>query len=191
MEISQKKLLREAYADTITYNLPFTEFFQPYSVQPIQPDSEKAAITYERKKPPIIPGKSKKINDISLRKSLFVETFGGFLLERCLYEGLDASHINVLVALVGHESGWDPYRKNPTSSARGFFQLLNCTGKDLCRDFGIPPDLYDPYNPYQNLMLGVHLYAKNFKKFKSVKWAVSAHYNGPGAVKEVAEYFGG
>ncbi len=186
----KKASFGEAYANTTTHNnLP--EFFQ-LPVQPVQPDLGKIPVhSYERKKPPIIPGRSKKNNDISLRKSLFIETFGGFLLERCLAEGLDSSQFNVLVALVGHESGWEPYRKNPTSSARGFFQLLNCTGKDLCRDFGIPPDLYDPYNPYQNLMLGVHLYAKNFKKFKSVKWAVSAHYNGPGAVKEVAEYFGG
>jgi hypothetical protein len=135
--------------------------------------------------------------NIRQKKKLFVDLFGRLIVERCVAEGLadesvlsseyavkmymDTSiHAIVLFSMPEIESGYNPFVNCSTSTAKGFYQFINSTGRQMCEELGIPVESYDPHNPYQNIVCGVHLYATSFKKFRSVNWAIGIHHDGEG-----------
>ncbi len=146
---------------------------------------------------------------VGQKKKLFRDLFGWLILERLVSEGvvsadvlhrdslaierfIDTSvHMSVLLSLPAQESGYNPFIKNVGSSARGFYQFINDTGKKMCEELGIDVKSYDPYNPYQNVTLGVHLYVRSLKKFRSVNWAIGVHHDGEGGVYDTNRVYGG
>jgi hypothetical protein len=117
-------------------------------------------------------------------KWLFLNTFGEALAEDCSLEGLDIRyHLEPLIALAMQESGGNPFVKNDSSSARGIFQPLDETGIRIAEELGFN---YDPYNPWQNIRIGVHLYKENLKFSKGrVCDAFFSHFYGLGSYYEV------
>lgn len=75
--------------------------------------------------------------------------------------------------LIATESGYNPYAKNPNSTAYGFTQLLRGTANDL----GI-----DRTNPYQNLEGGAKYLSQQYNRFGDWDKALAAYYQGPGSV---------
>ncbi|MFA5247717.1 MAG: lytic transglycosylase domain-containing protein [Patescibacteria group bacterium] len=192
----------EAYADIPKASPPLFISQPPVKIESSLDSVVRLTLTAKaRRKPPIIPGKAKANKKTAIkyrlsfgqRKFLFRDVFGTTLAERCLEEGLDtAKYFNLLVSKSVQESGARPYLKNDSSSARGLFQTINATGISLCRELGIDPAHYDPYNPYQSIFLGVRYFKNNLKIFNgNLDWAILAHYTGPGAARDTVAIYGG
>jgi hypothetical protein len=135
--------------------------------------------------------KSKTSLSAGQRKKLVRDKWGWFFEMACNDEGLDTCHIDTLIALGVHESGANPYAKNDSSSATGFFQFITATGVHMAEELGLGKEYYNPKDVYLNIRMGIKYYKKNLKIHHSAKWAILAHYTGTYAAKDTANFYGG
>lgn len=71
-----------------------------------------------------------------------------------------------LYSLIKFESGFDPFAKNPRSSARGLIQFIDATARNLGYKNSL--DLVNKNPTIESQLLGpVFLYLKQFKPFKN------------------------
>jgi hypothetical protein len=78
---------------------------------------------------------------------------------------------NVIIAIVAHESGGDPNAYNK-SGASGLMQLMPCTYSA----YGL--NSVTVFDPYQNLLAGIHCFSDMMKMFGNVKDGIYAYGTG-------------
>lgn len=84
-------------------------------------------------------------------------------------------------AVIEVESGGDPNAES-SSGAKGLMQLMDATGEEIFLEVGIG-DCYNPFDPYQNILLGSHYLQKLVDKYGGdLELALTAYHSGMGTV---------
>src|SRR6185369_4372719 len=103
-----------------------------------------------------------------LWKSLYIPLVAGIAKNN----GIDPS---IMLGLAEKESGFNPKAKNPNSSAKGLFQFIDSTAKEM--------GVSNPYDPVQNSQAGVDYFKKNLQLANgNIHAAIASHYAGPGYI---------
>lgn len=84
-------------------------------------------------------------------------------------------------AVIQTESGGDPMATSP-SGAQGLMQLMPGTGLMLARQIG---EFYNPFNPKQNVKLGMMYLKQLYKSFGDLDLALTAYHSGPSRVRRL------
>lgn len=79
------------------------------------------------------------------------------------------------------ESGGDPTATSP-SGAQGLMQLMPATGLMLARQLG---ESYNPFNPDQNVKLGMMYLKQLYETFRDIDLALTAYHSGPARVQRL------
>jgi muramidase (phage lysozyme) len=107
-------------------------------------------------------------------------------IERNMYEfRLPDSLYNAISSVPVHEAGANPKAKNDSSTAKGLYQMLDGTFKQMASELAkecdscIDPGMVNPENADENIMLGVYLFKKNWIASNgNLKLTILYHYTG-------------
>jgi soluble lytic murein transglycosylase-like protein len=112
-----------------------------------------------------------------IRKPQFAPTdYRGIAWETARRYHIDAT---LLFAIINQESAWNPEALSPVG-AIGLMQIMPGTGLDFC-------DLTEAelFDPTKNLDCGVRYFARQLKRFGTVKLALCAYNAGPSRVAKL------
>ncbi|MGL6262152.1 lytic transglycosylase domain-containing protein [Vibrio sp. WXL103] len=79
----------------------------------------------------------------------------------------------LLVAIIRHESNFNPYAVSP-KGAKGLMQLMDANSQAAN---------IDPFDPTENIQAGTALFARLLRRFNDVELALAAYNAGEGNVK--------
>lgn len=176
----QKKKSNEAYMSSTEYSTAYQKAMNTKNV--LNKSGKSLSETYGS-------GMDLTSGTFNLAKSK--EAIGKMLDDVAKQTGVEP---NILKTFAAIESGFDPMASAGTSSAKGLFQFLDSTWKDMLSKYGdkygIQPGT-SQFDPMANSLMGAEFIKENTKILNGVKKDVNAadlylaHFLGPGGAKKI------